>query len=210
MEALATSTNDSKVVRKFLKKNIFTGFSTTRLFWVTMELIFTISISSFSWWSIRGFSQGCYSFSHPNEQASWAIQPWVEQHSREDGRLVSQGLAFEAWWCLMGIPNYLQDSSWDYSLSISVWKVLIFTDWTWTQGILDHSNAQLWSKGCQRAKDVATHNVLRLEAYESSKIYKEWTKHWCDKYIMKKRFDKGDMVLLFNSKLRLFRGKMRS
>ena len=35
----------------------------------------------------------------------------------------------------------------------------------------------------------------RLEAYESSNIYKESTKHWHDKHIMKKWFEEGDMVL---------------
>jgi len=42
---------------------------------------------------------------------------------------------------------------------------------------------------------------LQLEAYESFKIYKDMTKRWHDKHIMKKRFRKGDMDLLFNSKL---------
>jgi len=51
---------------------------------------------------------------------------------------------------------------------------------------------------------------LRLEAYESSKIHKEWTKHWHDKHIMKKKFEEGDMVLLFNFKMRLFPSKLRS
>jgi len=49
---------------------------------------------------------------------------------------------------------------------------------------------------------------LRLAAYESSRNYKERTKKWRDKYIMKKRFDKGDIVLLFNLRLRLFPGKL--
>ena len=43
-----------------------------------------------------------------------------------------------------------------------------------------------------------------------SKIYKERAKQWHDEHIIKKRFDEGDMVLLFNSKLWLFWGKLRS
>jgi len=50
---------------------------------------------------------------------------------------------------------------------------------------------------------------LRLEAYKSSRIYKERTKRWHEKHILKKRFDKGD-ILSFNSMLRLFPGKLRS
>jgi len=51
---------------------------------------------------------------------------------------------------------------------------------------------------------------LRLEAYENSRIYKERTKKIHHKHIMKKRFEKGDMVLLFNSRLKLFGKKLRS
>jgi len=51
---------------------------------------------------------------------------------------------------------------------------------------------------------------LRLEAYESSHVYKEQTKRWHDRHIMQKRFEKGGMVLLFNSRLRLFSDKLRS
>jgi len=50
---------------------------------------------------------------------------------------------------------------------------------------------------------------LRLEAYESPKIYEERTKRWHEKHIMKKQFKEGDMTLLFNSKLRLFLGELR-
>ena len=51
---------------------------------------------------------------------------------------------------------------------------------------------------------------LCLEAYESLQIYKEKTKHWHDKHILKKKFEVGGPTLLFNSKLRLFPGKLRS
>ena len=51
---------------------------------------------------------------------------------------------------------------------------------------------------------------LRLKACESQGFCKERTKRWHEKQIMKKRFEKGDMVLLFNSRLRLFPGKLRS
>jgi len=49
-----------------------------------------------------------------------------------------------------------------------------------------------------------------LEAYESSRIYKESAKKWHGKHLIKKRFEEGDMVLLFNSRLKLFPGKLRS
>ncbi|XP_074315670.1 uncharacterized protein LOC141651876 [Silene latifolia] len=51
---------------------------------------------------------------------------------------------------------------------------------------------------------------LRLEAYESSKIYKDQTKKWHDGKIMKKEIGVGDLVLLFNSKIKVFPGKLKS
>jgi hypothetical protein len=47
--------------------------------------------------------------------------------------------------------------------------------------------------------------------YHSAKIYKERTKIWHDKRIIKKEFNLGDQVLLFNSRVRLFgHGKIQS
>ncbi|XP_074299251.1 uncharacterized protein LOC141630311 [Silene latifolia] len=51
---------------------------------------------------------------------------------------------------------------------------------------------------------------LRLEAYESSKIYKDQTKKWHDAKIVNKDIGVGDLVLLFNSKVKVFPGKLRS
>ncbi|XP_074292263.1 uncharacterized protein LOC141619138 [Silene latifolia] len=51
---------------------------------------------------------------------------------------------------------------------------------------------------------------FRLQAYESSRLYKEKTKRWHDKKILKKEFKIGDNVLLFNSRFKIFLGKLRS
>ena len=51
---------------------------------------------------------------------------------------------------------------------------------------------------------------IRLDAYESSRIYKERAKRWHDKFIHRREFQEGDLVLLFNSHLRLFSGKLCS
>ena len=48
------------------------------------------------------------------------------------------------------------------------------------------------------------------EAYENSQIYKEKTKAWHDKHIMRREFVSGQQVLLFNSRLQLFHGKLKS
>nr|GEV33345.1 hypothetical protein [Tanacetum cinerariifolium] len=52
---------------------------------------------------------------------------------------------------------------------------------------------------------------LRLNAYESSISYKERVKRWHDKRIKTPtKYEKGNKVLLFNSRLRLFLGKLKS
>ena len=50
---------------------------------------------------------------------------------------------------------------------------------------------------------------LRNEAYENAKIYKDKTKKWYDQKILRREFKAGDHVLLFNSRLKLFLGKLR-
>ncbi|XP_074318543.1 uncharacterized protein LOC141655356 [Silene latifolia] len=51
---------------------------------------------------------------------------------------------------------------------------------------------------------------FRLQAYERFYLYKEKTKRWHDKKILNKEFQIGDKVLLFNSRYKLFPGKLRS
>ncbi|XP_070057510.1 uncharacterized protein [Nicotiana tomentosiformis] len=47
-------------------------------------------------------------------------------------------------------------------------------------------------------------------AYASSSLYKEKIKYLHDKYIWDKEFKVSDLVLLFNSRLRMFSGKLKS
>ena len=51
---------------------------------------------------------------------------------------------------------------------------------------------------------------LRNDAYENSRIYKARTKAFHDKSILRKTFDVGQKVLLYNSQLHIFPGKLRS
>ncbi|GJX11888.1 reverse transcriptase domain-containing protein [Tanacetum coccineum] len=53
-------------------------------------------------------------------------------------------------------------------------------------------------------------NELRDEAYENSLIYKEKTKRIHDSKIKNRVFNVGDRVLLFNSRLKIFSGKLKT
>ena len=70
---------------------------------------------------------------------------------------------------------------------------------------MDHDAA-----GKRRFLELQELKELRLRAYENSAIYKERTKKWHDKRIVPKTYKEGDKVLLFNSRLRLFPGKLRT
>jgi transposase InsO family protein len=51
---------------------------------------------------------------------------------------------------------------------------------------------------------------IRNDAYENSKIHKARIKEFHDKKILRKTFDVGQNILLYNSRLHLFPGKLRS
>ena len=51
---------------------------------------------------------------------------------------------------------------------------------------------------------------LRNEAYDNAKIHKEKTKRWHDQKILRREFKTGEQVLLYNSRLKIFPGKLKS
>ncbi|XP_022852107.1 uncharacterized protein LOC111373777 [Olea europaea var. sylvestris] len=53
-------------------------------------------------------------------------------------------------------------------------------------------------------------NGFRLGAYENAKLYKEHTKKWHDIYIQRREIEVRQKVLLYDSRLKIFLGKLRS
>ncbi|GJW50045.1 hypothetical protein Tco_0091396 [Tanacetum coccineum] len=62
----------------------------------------------------------------------------------------------------------------------------------------------------QRKVQLNELSELRDQAYENSLIYKEKTKRIHDAKIKNRVFNVGDQVLLFNSRLKIFSGKLKS
>ena len=71
-------------------------------------------------------------------------------------------------------------------------------------------NFDMQAAGSNRKLQLTELEELRNDAYDSSKIYKEKTKAFHDRHIRPKTFEPDQKVWLFNSKLRLFPGKLRS
>ena len=93
--------------------------------------------------------------------------------------------------------------------------------------VLEGLNSQMPKQSIKKPPDIIPPNIsyaqhqrcllqlnemdeFHLEAYENAKLYKEHTKRWHDKHIQKREFSVGDKVLIFNSRLRLFPGKLKS
>ena len=71
-------------------------------------------------------------------------------------------------------------------------------------------NFYLAKVGKQRMLQMNELDELRHESYESSRIYKEKVKLFHDKNIVRKTFESHQKVLLYNSQLHIFLGKLRS
>ncbi|GJR61774.1 reverse transcriptase domain-containing protein [Tanacetum coccineum] len=79
-----------------------------------------------------------------------------------------------------------------------------------TSGQRKHANFDLKTAGDQRKVQLNELSELRDQAYENSLIYKEKTKRIHDAKIKNRVFNVGDQVLLFNSRLKIFSGKLKS
>ncbi|XP_058784130.1 uncharacterized protein LOC131658896 [Vicia villosa] len=64
--------------------------------------------------------------------------------------------------------------------------------------------------GLKRKDQLHRVEELRDTAYHLNKLYKEKVKKYHDGKVRSKEFHEGQMVLLFNSRLKLFPGKLKS
>nr|GEX73397.1 reverse transcriptase domain-containing protein [Tanacetum cinerariifolium] len=79
-----------------------------------------------------------------------------------------------------------------------------------TYWALKHCNIDLKSAGDHQKVQMNELNELRDQAYENSLIYKEKTKKIHDSKIKNRIFNVGDRVLLFNSRLKIFSGELKT
>ena len=71
-------------------------------------------------------------------------------------------------------------------------------------------NLDMGRAGLKRLLDINEIEELRNDVYLNSKIAKDKLKKWHDQLITRKNFKQGDQVLLYDSKLHLFPGKLKS
>nr|GEU94880.1 reverse transcriptase domain-containing protein [Tanacetum cinerariifolium] len=99
-------------------------------------------------------------------------------------------------------------ASWSDKLDDALWAFRIaYKNTKWA---LKHANFDLQTTGDHKKFLVNELNELRNQAYENSLIYKEKTKRLHDSKIKDRVFNIGDRVLLFNSRLKILSGKLKS
>ncbi|XP_075079823.1 uncharacterized protein LOC142165092 [Nicotiana tabacum] len=71
-------------------------------------------------------------------------------------------------------------------------------------------NLDIETAGTGRVIGLYELEKFRFQAFESARLYKEMMKLLHDKHILDQNFKFRDLVLLYNSRLRLFSGKLKS
>ncbi|XP_042752687.1 uncharacterized protein LOC122195183 [Lactuca sativa] len=71
-------------------------------------------------------------------------------------------------------------------------------------------NMKIDEAGVHQKLEIQELEEIRNKAFESSRIYKDKTKAFHDKYLFRKTFEIGQKVLLYDSRLKWFSGKLLS
>nr|GEY89430.1 reverse transcriptase domain-containing protein [Tanacetum cinerariifolium] len=183
VEAKALPTNDARVVCKFLK-SLFARFGTLRA--IISDCGMHFCNDQFAKVMLKyGVTHRLAIAYHPQTSGQ------VEVSNRGLKRILERAVG----------ENH---ASWSYKLDDDLWafrtafkRPIGCTPYKLTAG--DHQKVQL--------NDL---NELRDQAYENSLIYKEKTKRLYDSKIKDRIFNVGNRVLLFNSRLKIFSGKLKT
>nr|GFA87854.1 reverse transcriptase domain-containing protein [Tanacetum cinerariifolium] len=202
VEAKALPTNDARVVVKFLK-SLFSRFGTPRA--IISDRRTHFCNDQFTRVMIKyGVTHQLATAYHPQTSCQ------VEVSNRGLKRILERtvGENCTSW------SDKLDDALWAFRTAYKLvygksCHLLIELEHR-TYWALKHVNFDLKNAGDYRKLQLNELSELRDQAYENSGIYRERTKKLHDSKITNRIFNVGDQVLLFNSRLKIFSGKLKT